>query len=189
MNLGKPVHEPIFLNGLCMTSVKRFLIIYGGYINMNFHFRNDLLSYDTVSGIWRRYKTLDPTADCCFFSSICSTGNLVYIFGGTDQSCSYSCTNSLLSFDLTNASWKTVSPYMSDYDENKPPPMGNSCIFYHDGSLYVLGGILDNEFVDTMYKFCLDTSTWSLVSINGLKPLLKGQIFGTVYENKYIFDN
>ncbi|KII67087.1 Kelch domain-containing protein 10 [Thelohanellus kitauei] len=185
MSIRSRVPEPSFLNGLCMASVGPFLIICGSHMDTHGNFFLDLLSYDTRTGVWKRYETLGDTTYCYIYSSICVTGNLVYIFGGTDVSGSYEDTNSLLSFDIINAKWETLYSDFYDCDENTPPPMGGSCSFYHDGFLYVLGGFNSGVHLDRMYKFCLKTYTWSLVRQNGSKPLLKDKIFGTVFKNRF----
>ncbi|KII63357.1 Kelch domain-containing protein 10 [Thelohanellus kitauei] len=169
----------------CMTSVREYLIMYGGFTEWCNEEHYGLWIYNTVSGVWRRYQTPIVSANASFESSICTDGNLVYIFGGVCCRNNYLPTNSLISFNIVNDAWKTLSPHIDDYDENTPPPMCDNLLFYHNEFLYVLGGINDDEQLDTMYKFCLRTSTWSFVEQNGTKPSFDGKILGTVFENQF----
>ncbi|KII67083.1 Kelch domain-containing protein 10 [Thelohanellus kitauei] len=185
MDVGNCISAPKLLNGLSMTSIGRSLIIYGGYMKDDGRLGGGLLSYDTISGIWREYKTYHYTDEYFYFASIIANGNLVYIFGGTDLEDYHPYTNSLVSYDFRNGTLQTLFHETHDCDENTPPPMSNSCIFYHNTCIYVLGGIYDDVHVNTMYKFCLSTSTWSLVPQNGQKPLLTGNTFGTIFNNRF----
>ncbi|KII62269.1 Kelch domain-containing protein 10 [Thelohanellus kitauei] len=171
----------------CITSVREFIIIYGGCETNTGAECNDLCIYNTISGCCKRYQTPREIKDTCLSASICCVGNLVYIFGGdcVDEDI-YRQTNSLVSFNLTDATWNVVYSHNDEYDENTPPPMWGNALFYHNGSLYVLGGFNCRLNLDTLHKFCIKTSTWSMVPQNGLRPIFKHQIFGTVYKNKKI---
>ncbi|KII72818.1 Kelch domain-containing protein 3 [Thelohanellus kitauei] len=168
-----------------ITSVAEFLIIYGGYEKSTGSECNDLWSYNRISDIWKRYQTPIEIKDTSLSSSICSVGNLVYIFGGDGfDDHDYRQTNSLVSFNLKNSNWEILYPHTDDYDEQRPPPMCGNLLFHHNGSLYVLGGLHGSMNLDTMYKFCLKSLTWSLISQNGDKPTFDGQLYGTVCNNK-----
>ncbi|KII74852.1 Tip elongation aberrant protein 1 [Thelohanellus kitauei] len=168
-----------------MTSIREFLIIYGGYDNNTGEERNELWSYNTISDVWKRYPTPIGIKDTCLSSSICSVGNIVYLFGGDCfEEDDYRQGNSLVSFNLTNGSWEILYSNTDDYDDNTPPPMCGNLLFYHKQSLYVLGGFHGSVNIDKMYKFCLNTATWSIVAQNGVKPTFDSQIFGTVFKNK-----
>ncbi|KII71151.1 Kelch domain-containing protein 1 [Thelohanellus kitauei] len=175
----------------CMTSVCEFLIIYGGYENNTSEECNELWSYNAITGVWKWHKVPNEIKDTCISASICAAENIVYIFGGDcfDDD-DYRQTNSLVSFDFTNATWDLMFTHNDDYDQNVPPPMCGNLLFYHNGSLYVLGGFHDSLNLETMYKFCIKTSTWSIVGQNGVKPTFNRQIFGTVYKNQiYCFED
>ncbi|KII74848.1 hypothetical protein RF11_12990 [Thelohanellus kitauei] len=169
-----------------MTSIREFLIIYGGYENISGEDLNELWIYNTINGVWKRYQTPIDIKDTCLSASICSIGNLVYIFGGDSfgDGRDYRQSNSIVSFDFVNETWSIVYPHTDDYDENTPPPMCENLLLYHNGSLYVLGGIHDCYKLDTIYKFCLKTSTWALVPQYGVKQIFHSKIFGTVRKNK-----
>ncbi|KII74879.1 Nitrile-specifier protein 5 [Thelohanellus kitauei] len=169
----------------CMTSVREFVIIYGGYENFNGVECNDLWTYNTITGIWKRHQLEREIKDTCLSSSICSVGNLVYIFGGDCiDGENYRQTNSIISFDITNATWDVVSPHIDNYHQNMPPPLCGNLLLHHNGWLYVIGGFNDSLNINTIYKFCLKSSTWSLMPQNGVKPTFNRQIFGTVYKNR-----
>ncbi|KII66114.1 Kelch domain-containing protein 1 [Thelohanellus kitauei] len=173
-------------SGHCMTTVGEFLVIYGGFDFWSGKMLSELLSYNTVSGILRRYQLPVETANAYFASSICSVGSLVYIFGGSYSPFTVQSTNSLISYDIYNSTCQTLSPHIDNNDQTTPPPMYGSCIFYHNGSVYVIGGIQSDGYTDSIHKFCLKTSSWSLVPQNGQKPYLEHRIFGTVFNNRYI---
>ncbi|KII73469.1 hypothetical protein RF11_04455 [Thelohanellus kitauei] len=80
---------------------------------------------------------------------LCSVGNKLYIFGGSDED-EKPLTNSLISFDVRNGTWETLSPHIDDYDPDTPPPMVESTIYYYNGSLYILGGLHDDNYDDSM---------------------------------------
>ncbi|KII65589.1 Kelch domain-containing protein 10 [Thelohanellus kitauei] len=171
-----------------MTSVREFLFIYGGYNFTTFAHYNDFLSYNTISCVWKRYQLPHEKQDTCVHSSICSDGKFVYLFGGSYGFPGSRQNNTLVSFDITNETWEILFHHTDVCDQNTPPPMYRNLLFYHKGSLYVLGGCDRSLVLDTMYKFCLQTLTWSLVVQNGLKP--QRLIGGTVYENQiYLFES
>ncbi|KII71142.1 Nitrile-specifier protein 3 [Thelohanellus kitauei] len=170
-----------------MTSVREFLIIYGGYDTKNHTECNELWRYDTIRGVWKRYQPPIEIKDRCVFSTICTLGNLVYIFGGESFNNIHRQTNCLVSFDISNAAWKILSPHIDEYDENTPPPMSRNLLCSNKGSLYVLQGYSKYGKLYTLYKFCLRTLTWSLVEQHGPAPLYIAGIFGTVYKNKSYF--
>ncbi|KII71144.1 Nitrile-specifier protein 5 [Thelohanellus kitauei] len=168
----------------CMTSIREFLIIYGGYENKTGTECNELLSYNTISGVWKRYQTPIEIKDRCVSSSICTVGNFVYIFGGKCSSFRNRLTNCLVSFDITSGIWETLFPHTDDYDQNTPPPMWGNLLCSHNSCLYVLKGIHELGKLDTLYKFCLKTSKWSLVQQNGPKPFFVVGIYGTFFKNQ-----
>ncbi|KII67072.1 Nitrile-specifier protein 5 [Thelohanellus kitauei] len=175
---------PAGRSGHCMTSISKYLIIYGGYDYFSNTIYNELWIYNTVSSTWRLYPVQIETASRCISSAICAAGNFVYIFGGTSSSLLGKETNSLISFDIINATWQIISPHTDEYHQNSPPPMYGSCIFYHNKSLYIFGGCTALQFFDTMYQYCLTTSTWAVVVQNGLKQTPSYRTFGTVFKNK-----
>ncbi|KII72561.1 hypothetical protein RF11_13258 [Thelohanellus kitauei] len=152
----------------CMTSVKEFLIIYGGCESNTRTICNDLLSYNTIGGIWKRHQPPIEIKDTSLSSSICSVGYLVYIFGGDCfDDYTYRQTNSIVSFDIITSTWDIVYSHADDYGPYSPPPMSENYLFYHDGSLYVFGGYHRGSYLDTIYKFCLKSSVWSLLPQHG----------------------
>ncbi|KII63878.1 Nitrile-specifier protein 5 [Thelohanellus kitauei] len=170
--------------GNSMTSVNKSLIIYGGFDIFLHTVHNELWMYNTITDMWKLYPGPFETENTFVYSAICAVGNLVYIFGGTNPNISRDETNFLILFDISSATWKTLSPPTNEYDQNSPPPMYNSFIFYRHESLYILGGFTDYQFVDTIYKFCLKTSRWTLVPKNGPKLISTKRIFATVFQNK-----
>ncbi|KII74878.1 Tip elongation aberrant protein 1 [Thelohanellus kitauei] len=168
----------------CMTSIGALLIIYGGFSNVSEYHQYDLLIYNTVSGIWKRYSLPDEIKNTPLSSSICAVGKLIYLFGGVSREYQFRETNSLLSFDISSATWEILFPHTNDYDQNTPPPMSQNLLLYHDRSLYTLGSNDGNEEFYAMYEFNLKTSTWSLVPHYGLKPPYNLQIFGTIFKNR-----
>ncbi|KII73614.1 Ras guanine nucleotide exchange factor F [Thelohanellus kitauei] len=124
-----------------------------------------------------------------FYSSVYAFGNRVYLFGGCVFPLSDRLTNSVVSFDIVNKEWHSLSPCIEDYDQNTPPPICDSLICYHKDCLYILGGRqADAVYVNTMYKFCMKTTTWTTVPQVGPKPLIDRKIFGTIFKNQfYIF--
>ncbi|KII61153.1 Kelch domain-containing protein 10 [Thelohanellus kitauei] len=174
--------------GHCMTSFNEFLIIYGGRCISSRTLYNELWTYNTITETWKKYFAPIEAEDTCVSSSMCAVENSVYIFGGRGFSVFEPATNLLLSFDVINKTWRTLSPWIDDYDPDFPHPLYGSGLFYHSGSLYVLGGVDNYMVVFKMYRFCLKTFTWSLVLQNEPKPSLDYRIFGTVFKDElYIF--
>ncbi|KII66665.1 Kelch domain-containing protein 10 [Thelohanellus kitauei] len=169
----------------CMTSAREFLIVYGGFSEWCNEEHYGLWIYCTVSGVWRRYQTPIDSANASYESSICAGGMYIYIFGGVCFRDNSRQTNSLLSFDIANGTWKTIFPHSDVCDENTPPPMCGNLLFYHNEDLYVIGGLQGYRHVDTIYKFCLRTFTWSLIKQNEPKPPYNGRIFGTLFKNRF----
>ncbi|KII71168.1 Kelch domain-containing protein 1 [Thelohanellus kitauei] len=185
MNLRNDKAPPKSLSGYCVTSIREFLIIYGGYDNKERADCNELWSYNTISDVWNRYQTPIEIKDTPTGSSICAVKNLIYIFGGQRLYDNYRHSNSLISFDITSSTWNSLYPHTGDYDENTPPPMYATSLYFHNGSLYVLGGCHYNSCFVTIYQFTLKTSTWSLVEQNGPETAFwAGGIFRTVFKNQ-----
>ncbi|KII74860.1 hypothetical protein RF11_13002 [Thelohanellus kitauei] len=168
----------------CMTSVREFIIIYGGYDCDAGTECNELWRYNTINGLWKRYETPIEIKDTCLSCSICPVGNLVYIFGGSCFCNEYRQTNSIVSFDIDNASWETVFPHTYERDLNTPPPMCGNLLIYHNGCLYIVGTLQVDQDIHNMYMFCLKTSAWSHVIQKSAKPIFEYQIIGTVYKNQ-----
>ncbi|KII61169.1 Tip elongation aberrant protein 1 [Thelohanellus kitauei] len=168
----------------CVTSAGKFLIIFGGYNHCTETVCNELWTYDTINGVCTKYAALVKTAETCVNSTICAVGNQVYIFGGTGLRLRDGSTNSLISFDISNGTSHDLSPRIDDYSQYTPPPMYRSFVFYHNESLYIIGSIGEQDRMDTMNKYSIKTSTWFSVRQNGLKPVFRNRIFGTVFKNK-----
>ncbi|KII66109.1 Kelch domain-containing protein 10 [Thelohanellus kitauei] len=172
----------------CMTSVRQFLIIFGGWshsTNKNF---NELWIYNTINSVWKRYNAPIETENTCAYSCICAVGYIVYIFGMTVHRFIGGATNCFVSFDISKRTWQNLSPRTIDDCQYKPRPMYGHFIFYLNGSLYILGQAENRGYVDTLLTFCLKTSKWSLVPQNGKPPIIEHGIFGTVFKNQiYVF--
>ncbi|KII75001.1 Kelch-like protein 14 [Thelohanellus kitauei] len=185
MNQGNEQIMPANRVHHCMTSVREFLIIYGGSESNTGSVCDELLSYNTISGVWKRHQLPIEIKDTSLSSSICSDGHLVYIFGGDGLDYdNYRQTNSIVSFNIITDTWDIVYSHTDEYDQNTPPPMSSNYLLYHDGSLYVLGGYHRGTYLDTIYKFCLKSSMWSLLPQHCVKPTFSSQMFGTMYKNQ-----
>ncbi|KII61152.1 Kelch domain-containing protein 10 [Thelohanellus kitauei] len=176
--------SPSDRRGHGMTSINEFIILYGGYDYWSCAVRRELWTYNTICRVWKLYQPPMDVSKACFASSICAVDNLVYIFGGSCSPFASGSTNSIVSFDIFKENWQIIFPHMDDDDQSTPPPMHGSLIFYLDKSLYIFGGFRRNVKSDKIYKFCLNTLTWSLVTQNGPRPFLDHRIFGTVFENR-----
>ncbi|KII62177.1 Kelch domain-containing protein 10 [Thelohanellus kitauei] len=172
-------------SGHSMTSVREFLVVYGGFTNLSNMVYNELWTYNTLRCIWKRYRIPLEVKNICLSSSICASGNTVYMFGGTGFPFSVRMTNSLISFNVVTGTWEILSPYIDDNDQNTPSPMYGCFIFYYNQCIYAIGGTQGYEYFDTIHKFCLKTSRWSLVAQNGPKPPPDYRIFGAVFNNKF----
>ncbi|KII71176.1 Kelch domain-containing protein 10 [Thelohanellus kitauei] len=177
--------EPESRSNHCITSAREYLIIYGGQSEISLQVLKELWTYNTLGGIWKRYQIPTEITIGYLGSSVCSVDNTVYIFGGSSTATEDRVTNSLISFNVRNHTWQTLSPHIDDFDENTLPPLIYSWIFYHNKSIYILGGIFDDDLIITMYKFCLNTSTWSVVEQNGVEPFPLTRMYGTVFKNQF----
>ncbi|KII63881.1 Nitrile-specifier protein 5 [Thelohanellus kitauei] len=166
-----------------MTSVNNSIIIYGGFDIFSLTIYNELWIYNTITDMWQLYPGPFQTENRLVSSAICAVGNLVYVFGGKNPNLRSQETNFLLVFDISTGTWKTLSSHTNEYDQNSPPPMYDSCIFYHNESLYILGGYTDYQFLDNMFQFSLKTSRWTLVPQNGPKLRSTKRIFATIFKN------
>ncbi|KII68512.1 Nitrile-specifier protein 5 [Thelohanellus kitauei] len=184
MSEGNEPTRPENRSHHCMTSIREHLFIYGGHEHHHGTECNELWSFNTKRGVWKRYQ-LPQEIDTPLSSSICSIGNLIYIFGGYRfDGDDYRQTNSLISFDITESTWEVLYPHTDDYDYNTPPPICGNLLCYHGGSLYILGGFYQCLTLDSIYKFSLKSAKWSMVPQNGVKPTFNRQIFGTIYKNR-----
>ncbi|KII61159.1 Kelch domain-containing protein 10 [Thelohanellus kitauei] len=177
-----------------MASVGEYLIIFAqvGYASTGEF--SKLWSYNTITGVWSRHKKPIEIKFSRLPHWICKLGDLVYMFGGQIVGCrNYrEYITSVVSFDITHDKWSTVYTRADNYgddddgddDDDDPPEMELSLLFYHCGSLYIQGKIDEYENLCGMYKFCLETSKWSLVPQNGQTPRFKYIVHGTVYNNQ-----
>ncbi|KII69235.1 hypothetical protein RF11_04007 [Thelohanellus kitauei] len=166
----------------CVTSLREFLVVYGGFDDETCRECYELLIYNTLSGIWRSYMPPIDIKSTPLYSSICANGNMVYIFGGSRSRDDDQPTNSLVRFDISNHVWDILFPHTEVFNESTPNLWLKNLLFYHCGSLYLIG-INEEHELSPINKFSLETSTWSLVHESGEKPTLICQIFGTVYKD------
>ncbi|KII74443.1 hypothetical protein RF11_14121 [Thelohanellus kitauei] len=115
-------------------------------------------------------------------------GNKVYIFGSPSTPLSDLTTYSLVSFDISNFSWQDLTRNIDDDQRYSPPEMSARLLFYHDVALYILWRTEDvtGEMIDSMYRLPLKTNIWSLVELNGPKPVFFNEFIGAVF-TKIIF--
>ncbi|KII61166.1 hypothetical protein RF11_16449 [Thelohanellus kitauei] len=132
----------------CVTSLRQFLIIFGGISGSPWKPCNQLWAYNTINGICRWYPAPVKTVETNSNSSICTVGDKVYIFGCTGSHLRNGRTNSLVSFNIRNVSWQNLSPRINEYQQDIPPPMFRSLLFYNDESLYIIGCIEDEGRMD-----------------------------------------
>ncbi|KII72046.1 Kelch domain-containing protein 10 [Thelohanellus kitauei] len=173
--------------GLCVTSIRQYLIIYGGRIGyLNTETCNELWIYNTINGTCRRYPVPDEISRKNTNSSICTVENKVYLFGSLLRPLPDGTTYSLVSFDTSNFSWQDLSRFTNDDQQYSPPRMLESLLFYHDDSLYILGRIehVRGDFIVSMCKLSLLTNIWSPVEQNGPTPIYIHEFNGTVFNNK-----
>ncbi|KII73757.1 hypothetical protein RF11_10850 [Thelohanellus kitauei] len=184
MNVENVRSGPIGRYDYSIASVNNHLIIYGGYSFFSKTRYNELWMYNTIDDTWIRYEAPLDTSDRSISSAICAVGNFVYIFVGKKQILPSQETNSLLMFNINSATWQTLSVHTNGYDTNGPPPMYDIHIFYHNDSLYIIGGFIYGPSKGKMFKFSLKTSKWTLVPQNGPKLSATKQISTTVFKNK-----
>ncbi|KII61154.1 hypothetical protein RF11_16437 [Thelohanellus kitauei] len=93
----------------CVTSIRQRLIIYGWRCRQ-FNLPNfkALWIYNTINGNSRRYPAPDKSNETTINSSICTMGDKVYIVGGTGRPFRDGKTNYLVSFDISDSSWKEL---------------------------------------------------------------------------------
>ncbi|KII66641.1 hypothetical protein RF11_01907 [Thelohanellus kitauei] len=189
--------QKVLENRICyrMTSVREFLIICGGYDYISGAANNALFSYNTIRGVWKRYPLPIKLENISRYPKICSFGNKVYMCGVDSPYVIDPKIYYLVSFNVTDSTWQILYLHDVDHACNEPPPMRVNLLFYHNESLYVLGMNRDNQNSEDddrniIYKFCLQTLTWSVVQQIGATPIFYDEIYGKVFNNRlYIFDS
>ncbi|KII73472.1 hypothetical protein RF11_04296 [Thelohanellus kitauei] len=190
-----------------MTNLREYLVISVGGDCRSSATYNDLWIYNTISGMWKHNQPIIELGTICEYSEIYSFGNKVYIFGYDHLYKPHRKIPCLVSFNVNDTNWETVYIHNEDKDENEPPYMCVNLFYYHNKSLYVLGTLhrddisinsnysdendssedstnIESENSVVMYKFCLVTSTWTLVQQTGVKPIFYGQAYATVFNNQ-----
>ncbi|KII72041.1 hypothetical protein RF11_05931 [Thelohanellus kitauei] len=120
-----------------MTSVREFLIICGGF-GYNSHTNyNDMGSYNTTNGIWKRYIPPIQLGDIREYPKICAFGNKVYTCGIDPLYLRAKKIDSLVSLDVTNSKWENL--YLRTEEDNGPPPIHLRIIFFYNESVYDFG--------------------------------------------------
>ncbi len=106
--------------------------------------------YDTATEVWSR-KTAMPQAR--YKHTALVNGNKVYICGGYDEE-----NNGISSIDVYNQ-------LTDSWEESIYTPNVNTCYGsgIYNGELYIFGGKEDEEAVQKIYKYNLETNGWSFV--------------------------
>ncbi|KII72042.1 hypothetical protein RF11_05932 [Thelohanellus kitauei] len=86
-----------------MVSVRQFLVICGGYDCMSGAVCDDLLIYNTISCVWKRYQPPIELEKIVRYDKICAFDNKVYICGIEHPLEIVHHIKSLVSFDVTNS--------------------------------------------------------------------------------------
>ncbi|KII69419.1 Kelch domain-containing protein 10 [Thelohanellus kitauei] len=169
-----------------MITVSKSLIMYGGHVDSTRWFNDDLWKYDTILRVWKKYPKPPNLIKTTYMSSICAAGGLVYIFGYSSLHKPPSDINYLVSFDVGSEKWQELSSQTIIDDENNQSTFYGSSIVYFNESLYLFWGFDGSEYVNSIFKFCLHTLTWSRVQQNGQIPPHPGfRVFGTVFQDQY----
>ncbi|KII65773.1 Kelch domain-containing protein 10 [Thelohanellus kitauei] len=170
--------------GHSLVTVHDSLILYGGFdYNTGLEY-DDLWKYNYVGGIWKNYRKPQEMTNATIMSSICVVGDFIYIFGGSGFPLGDRMSNFLVSFNVKNQTWQKL-PQLNNNDQNIPPVMYGSSMVHFNGSLYLFGGYDGYEFLNSMFKFCLETQEWSRVPQDGEIPPPDYRVFGTVFQNQY----
>lgn len=151
------------------------LVLFGGeYHNgQKTETYNDLFIYNTVSNVWRQLKAPGAPPPRSAHQAVSTPANKgeLWIFGGEFTSPSetqFYHYKDLWCFSFVERKWeKVVAP-------NGPSPRSGHRMALLSRKLYVFGGYCDDgrdcRYFDDLYTFCLDTRTWSKVTVNGRGP-------------------
>ncbi|KII60908.1 hypothetical protein RF11_13428 [Thelohanellus kitauei] len=169
-----------------MVSVHEYIIFFGAMDRNSAQASNDFWTYNSISGVWKRYQPPIELGNICNNPKMCVVGNKVYICGMKYSDNGYPFISSLVSFDFINATWETLYYYAEDHDNNSLPQMDVSLFFCHKKCLYVVRDRVNHNKPFVIYKFSMRTSTWSLVQQIGSTPKCKREICGTVFKNHHI---
>ncbi|KII73982.1 Kelch domain-containing protein 10 [Thelohanellus kitauei] len=162
-------------------SVREYIVICGGSDKGKRKCYKDLWTYNTLSGVWMKYLLPTQIKNASAYPIICADQNLVYIFGAENIVEGYQEINSLFSFDVKHGKWERIYYHPRGHDNGIEIIMF-SAIFHDNGFMYLMGNGWRNRRLDLIYKFCLETLTWSLVVQIGETPKFKCRFCGTVYK-------
>ncbi|KII63906.1 Actin-fragmin kinase [Thelohanellus kitauei] len=77
-----------------------------------------------------------------------------------------------------------------DDNDKRQPPMYVRLVVYHDESLYIIGIDAEDEALNCIYKFCLETLTWSRLPDNNDTPPHCFNQHCTVFNSQlYVFED
>jgi len=173
-----------FLSGSSVSNNKGKLIITGGFINEK-EFSNVSLLYDGASNKLISFpRMLSKRAN---HSSCIVNGNVLYISGGRG-------TKSIECFDFNKYSWKEVGKFNLERE--------NALLYNYKHYLYTFFGVRNNEYLDSIERFDLNTSRLDIIKYTPKNLDLKLRscgyikininsilILGGKYKDKYNRDN
>ncbi|KAL4227507.1 F-box only protein 42 [Mactra antiquata] len=130
-----------------------------------------------VSVTWKKVTDCQyPTREgqCC-----CSHGNSMYIFGGVIQANDgHLESNDLIKYNPVDDTWTLI-----DTKGTTPEPRSAACLVCVGNTLYLFGGLnQESGWLDKLYAFDIDTSTWSELQCEGPKPSARDKLQGTAVD-------
>ncbi|XP_032514284.2 kelch domain-containing protein 4-like [Danaus plexippus] len=151
------------------------LIMFGGEFHngQQTEVYNELLFFNPVTGVWRQVKApgAPPPRSAHQAIALPSNKGELWIFGGEFTSpteTQFHHYKDLWCFSLAEKKWeKVIAP-------NGPSPRSGHRMVQLGRKLYVFGGYNDDgrecRYFDDLYQFCLDTRTWTKLTVSGRGP-------------------
>ncbi|KII73257.1 Kelch domain-containing protein 10 [Thelohanellus kitauei] len=181
-----PEELPLTRTAHCMLGVDNYVVIYGGKGPDN-SVLDEIWAYDTLRRVWSHSELPIEVQKMCLYSSMCACRTFVYIFGGTNYPLGDQVTNLLLQVDIRHFRWRILFEHSIETSDDIPQPMFQSTIFYKDRGIFVVQPVSDTEKFASIYRFCLDTSSWKIITNFRHEPEVRFLGYGTIFNEKLFY--
>ncbi|KAJ2613175.1 hypothetical protein H4S08_002352 [Coemansia sp. RSA 1365] len=152
---------------MCYMSAIESIVVFGG-ADGNVESYNDIKLINTKTNTWKYSIPVegDAPSQRILHSAVCSNDTM-YVFGGMHSSTDDpfdSIVWLLTANDEGNLTWSRAPISSSNQNIGPTARAGHSASF-HDGHMYIYGGIGIGDYDDTMYKLDVRSWEWSRTSV------------------------
>jgi N-acetylneuraminic acid mutarotase len=148
-----------------MTSIGKFLYLYGGRVQNEDDDLSDLFQYDIEKNTWCPVDTTGESPKSRSYHSATALNGNLYLFGGCQHSKEGTKRmNDLHVLNLKSLEWKKIEP-----KNDSPCVRGGTTLTSSGNKIYIHAGFGGKE-LDDFYSFDLETLYWTKIDATGDLP-------------------